>query len=166
MNNMKKHIHQLVFSLVAFAVLAGGCKKDRPTLEPAGSKLDGIHAEWQLFEVQVVDVASLQEARIEVTEAFSNGDPMTMKFNSDNFTYEIVKGNSPSYFGDGGTWAFDDNEYPSEITLTTNGGKEIVLPLVRTIRPIDPYLNFSYQRLCSKEDKPYIGYEFKFVRSN
>lgn len=151
---------------MAAAILMGGCKKDRPTLDPPGSKLEGINSEWSLFEVEVVDVASLQEARIEVTDAFANGDPMKITFNSGDFTYQVYQGNSPAYFGDGGSWAFDDNEYPTKITLTTNGGETIDLPLVRTIRPVDTYLNFAFRRVCDNEEKPYIGYEFKFVRSN
>jgi hypothetical protein len=153
-----------LFILTAFLFIAG-CK-EKAVLEAPGSKLEGIHANWAMTEVLQVDEASINKDELDVSDAFIGATPLKINFNSNDFTYTVVNTSGPNYFGEGGTWAFDDNEYPTKITLTTTNSKVITLPLVRTIRPQDTYLNVSLTRNCGTEDAAYIGYKFKFVRTN
>lgn len=165
-----KKIQSILKGLIAMLCMVGivtlnSCK-DRPELDEPGSKLEGINATWEMVEVMQVDIASLAQKPLDVSKAFVGTNPMKIKFNASDFTYTVTKGSAPNYFGASGKWAFDDNEFPTKITLTTNLGETKDLPLVRTIRPVDAYLNFSYSRTCANEDAPYISYQFKFIRSN
>jgi hypothetical protein len=152
--------------IVTTLLLLASCKKENPELEAPGSKLEGINANWQMVEVIQVDEASISKEELDVSEAFINAIPLQINFNSSDFTYSVVNTSGPNYFGDGGSWEFDDNEYPTKITLNTTANKTITLPLVRTIRPQDTYLNVSLLRNCGTEESPYIGYKFKFIRTN
>ena len=164
--DMKSVKISLSIVLLSLVIILSSCKKDHPVLDPPGSKLEGINATWSLTEVVQVDVASIQQKKLNVSTAFVGSTPLVMTFNSSDFTYTVTKGSGPNYFGDGGSWAFDDNEYPTQITLTPNSGAPKVLPMLHTIRPVDTYLNFMYSRTCANDQDPYIAYEFKFVRSN
>lgn len=155
----------MLFLLVAATSMAG-CKKDRPELEAPGSKLEGINSNWEMVEVIQVDIASLQQKRLDVSEAFIGSAPMKIKINSSDFTYTVTKGSGPNYFGDSGSWAFDDNEFPTKVTLSPSAGEQKVLKLVRTIRPTDAFLNVMYSRTCPSDEDPYVAYEFKFIRTN
>jgi len=152
--------------LMATVILGSSCKKDRPELDPPSSKLEGISSTWEMMEVVQVDIASLAQKKLDVSQAFIGAKAMKMTFNSSDFTYSVVPGFGPNYFGNGGSWKFDDNEYPTMITLTTDNRETKILPLVRTIRTVDVFLNFSYSRTCVNDDAPYVAYEFKFIRSN
>lgn len=153
-----------IFALTAI-VASSGCK-DKDELDPPGSKLDGINSNWEMVDVVQIDIATLAQKELNVSNAFIGAKAMKIQFNASDFTYTVTPGSGPNYFGTAGTWAFDDNEYPTKITLTTSANETKVLPLVRTIRPVDAFLHFSYQRKCANADKPYIAYEFKFIRSN
>ncbi|MBI1308065.1 MAG: DUF5004 domain-containing protein [Bacteroidetes bacterium] len=156
----------LLMLLMLPVLIFTGCKKDRPVLDPPGSKLEGINSSWILVGVDQVDIASLQQKSLDVSEAFIGDIAMQVQFNSSDFTYSVTNGSGPNYFGNSGSWAFDDNEYPTQITLTTSTGDVKVCPLLHTIRPVDTYLQFSYARTCSNADAPYVSYNFKFARTN
>ena len=158
---------KILLIIAVTGLLAGsGCKKDRPELELPGSKLEGIASTWELVEVIQVDIASIQQKKLNVSEAFIGSKAMKISFNSVAFTYSVEPGIGPNYLGNSGIWAFDNNQYPTIITLTTDSGEKKVLPLVKTIRSVDQFLNFSYSRKCTNDVNPYVAYEFKFVRSN
>jgi hypothetical protein len=157
-------ISGIVLLLSVFTLQA--CKNDRLELGEAYSKLEGIHSNWALADVEIIDVASIAQKRLNIGTAFIGATPMQMDFNSEDFTYTVTPGSGPNYFGTGGSWAFDNNDYPTKITLTTNQGETLELPLAHTIRTIDPFLTFTYDRYCGNEEDPYISYEFKFTRTN
>ena len=158
---MKKYISLIL--IVGFAL--AGCKKERPVLSEPGSKLEGIHANWEMVEVIQVDEVSINKDELDVSDVFLT-NPMKININSEDFTYTVDNPSGPNYFGNSGKWEFDDNEYPTMITITTDASKVIELPLVSTIRPQDTYLNFKLLRTCGGSDDAYVGYKFKFARVN
>jgi len=160
---MKMNINNTVFVLTLLCVISA-CKKDRPELDPPGSKLEGINANWTLVEVEQIDINNVAEPTLDVSEAYLNNSSMEIKFNSESFSYEVLYGNTPAFFGNSGTWKFDDNEYPANIELTSDLSEVINLPLIRTIRPQDPFLIFGFERTCGNDEKPYIKYHYKFIR--
>lgn len=143
-----------------------GCKEDRPVLDPAGSKIEGINANWEMVGATVIDIASIQQKSLDVSSAFIGSKAMRIDFDSTDFSYTVDKGFAPNYFGTSGTWAFDNNETPTSITLTTSDNREILLTLSRTIRPVDANLVFKMNRYIDGKEDPYIAYEFTFARTN
>lgn len=159
-------VKRWTIAVLAMGVLMTACKKERPVLDPPQSKLEGINHQWKLIGVDQVDAASIEQATLDVSEAFINGDGLEITFNSTDFSYSVDAKNSPNYLGAGGSWEFDDNDFPSLIALMPTGGEAIVLPLLATVRPKDPYLKFGIDRRCGTESKPYVGYQFTFMRIN
>ncbi len=157
-----KHIQN--WSLLLLVVLAiSACKPDELVLDPAPSKLEGIHGTFSLSEVIQVDPLILTgDNTLDVTSAFKTGATPTITFDSDAFTFTFVAGDGPDYLGAGGTWAFDNNDYPTQINMD-NGQGQYVLKLRRTIRPQDEALEVDLERGCG--GSPTLVYQFKFARN-
>ena len=154
-----------IFTITIALALLAGCREQKTQLDPPGSKLEGINAQWTLVEVEQVDVASIQQSTLDVSKAFLKNGSLDVNFNSSDFTY-AVNSDIPNYLGDGGSWSFDDNEYPTKIYLIPSGSDTIKLDMLSTIRPIDTYLHVAVVRTCGPNNDPYIGYNLKFIRSN
>lgn len=162
MRTMKKFIPiALLFALGVFTL--NSCKKERLELEPPSSKLEGINATWKLIEVIQVDEADALFPEMEVSEAFIGEDGLEITFNSNDFSYSVRAGESPNYFGTSGTWAFDDNEFPTLISISHDGKTEN-LNLLRTVRTVDKTLEFRYYRQCADAGKNVVSYKMVFER--
>lgn len=150
--------------LLAALLIWAGCKEPVYEFGEVPSKLEGINDSWELVEVVQVDKLTLSvDSTLEVTSMFLGGSPVKMTFNSTDFTYTLEAGSGPDFLGGSGSWSFDDNDFPSEIRLTT-GGEVINLRMLRTVRPNDPTLEFQIGRGCG--DSYSVGYNYKFVRSS
>lgn len=151
-------------SFFAIVAMAASCK---PTIDAEigapGSNLDGINAEWKMVAAQIVDNRSLNGDSISIMSYYKSADTAPeITFNSATFEYSVVDNGKRNFFSTNGTWAFDDEEYPTLITLTTAEGQEIVLNLTRTIRPQDTRLMVNYERNCDTE--AYATYYFEYER--
>jgi hypothetical protein len=157
------------FSLKYLALLAGlafaltACKPEEIILDPPPSKLEGINGTFTLEEVIQVDLSVLGgDNSLDVTSVFSQGNRPSITFNSSDFTYTYSAGDGPDYIGTNGSWAFDNNEYPTLINMNY-AGSSYELKLLHTIRPQDAYLEVSYARTCGGSET--VVYEFKFARN-
>ena len=154
---------KIILSALILAATISSCKEDRPTLQPPGSKLEGINATFELYEVSQVDELTLSfNKERDVTAAFLGTNPGTITFDSENFTYSVEANDSPNYLGTEGTWAFDDNEFPTMITLNTSDGRTLELPMLATIRPQDQHLKFMLTKSCNGETN--LSYKYNFKR--
>jgi len=153
---MKKLI---IFSAL-FTLLLGGCK-DKAELEPALSKIEGIHDTWVLKEVLQVDPTNKEEA-FDISYVFTESvTPIELTINSTDFTYTFNQAN-PIYMGTTGTWKFDDDLFPTAIQLNPTSTIQN-LTLLRTIRTVDQTLEFQLDRFCA-DNKITTSYQFKFER--
>ena len=149
----------LIISLILVITAFSGCKED-PKLHPESSKLEGINATWVLTKVSQIDPGNKDEV-LDVSFVFTEGDPVEMTINSAYFTYQFKNGN-PLYMGNAGTWAFDDNNYPTLITINHDSKTEEV-KLLRTIRTVDQILSFELNRYCDGGTKT-TTYQYEFTR--
>lgn len=159
---MKKTI---LYSLYIGAVMifVTACRPEIPTeLAPPGSKLDGINADWVMVAAQIVDENTLNGDSISITPYYADGLAPEIEFNSTTFEYNVTPNGKRNFFGTGGTWSFDDNEFPTMIMLTSNEGEPIELMLTATIRPQDQRLKVNYARECGAT--AYATYYFEYVR--
>lgn len=157
----KLHI-PLLFSL-ALVLLVLGCKPERATLGPPSSKLEGINDSFVLEKVIQVDMADALAPELDITDAYLGANPMVITFNSTDFTWNITENDSPNFMGASGSWAFDDNEYPTLINLTDgSSGITQVLPLDATIRETDNLLKFTFSKGCGSDIT--VGYKYEFRR--
>jgi hypothetical protein len=149
--------------LLLMVVSMAACKPDELVLDPPGSKLEGINDAFTLSEVIQVDPFVIGSGNsFDVTKVFTTGTAPQITFNSADFTYSFAPGDGPNYLGTGGTWTFDNNEYPTLINMNA-GSNQYVLKLLHTIRPQDAYLEVQYERSCGSDVT--VIYQFKFARS-
>jgi hypothetical protein len=149
--------------LLLIGLSLASCKPDKLVLDPPASKLEGINDSFTLSEVIQVDPAVLGSGNsLDVTAAFTKGAVPVIAFNSTDFTYAYTAGDAPNYLGASGTWALDDNDYPTLISMN-DGSRTYTLNLLHTIRPQDLYLEVRYQRSCGSSVA--VIYDFKFARN-
>ena len=159
---MKNQLYILL--VLAVVTLLQGCRPEVPTdIAAPGSKLDGINADWVMVAVQIVDNNTLNGDSISITSYYVDDTPAEINFNSSSFEYTVTENGKRNFFGTSGTWAFDDEEFPTMIMLTTNTGDVLDLTLTTTIRPQDTRLRFNYERSCDNTT-PYATYYFEYER--
>jgi hypothetical protein len=156
---MKIKLQSFLLMLTIGLVLAG-CKPEELVLGPEPSKLDGIKDTFTLVEVNQVDNNAAPGATktVDVSPIFIGNTPATITFGDGSFTYNA--GTSLDFLGASGSWAFDDDNYPTKIEMNSGAGAYDLI-LVRTIRPQDQYLEVELTRGCGGG----VGYQYKFQRN-
>ncbi|WNJ19237.1 DUF5004 domain-containing protein [Pontibacter sp. G13] len=160
---MKKIHIPFLMLLVGLFMTACDNNKNYEFGEPY-SKLEGIADTWELTSVEQVDKLTLSaDSTLDVSSVFLKGTPMTLAFNSSEMTVVVEAGDSPQLLIGGGSWSFDDDEYPTAIILNANGVEQ-TLRMLKTIRTVDETLEFQVSR--SFRGQSTVGYNFTFVRQN
>ncbi len=154
-------IKGLMLALVGIAMLAA-CK---PTTEgevgEPFDKIDGMSGTWEISRFIQKDLNNPIKENI---------TPLRLSFDGADRTYNVAIETGRNYFGEGGTWAFDDNDYPSFIFLTTTiDGVETVLEfeLGSMVRSFDNTLLIELGRGCNlgtADEIPTVIYRFEFTR--
>jgi hypothetical protein len=145
-----------------------GCKpQSNYTIGDPSSKLAGIAADWQISEVFIVDEVAINKDEADVSKYFTvDNDPFSINFNSESFTYATTGIKGIKYFGNTGEWAFDDNDFPTEILVTPRDGTSpFTLSLLGPIREVDQELQVQYFKGCSGSD-PTMSLKLTFNRIN
>lgn len=149
--------------IASMALVFNACEKPLEEIYEASSKLEGINDEWVLAKVDQYDPNN-KELVIDVSSVFAN-DNIELNMSSEDFTFSYNQDN-PLYMGTSGTWSFDDNEAPTELNFAAVNDSDTVYyncPLLRTVRSIDPTLEFSLIRECDNGN-PTTVYHFTFQR--
>ena len=167
-----KRLHIILVSF-AISTVFFGCKTETPEFGTPFSKIEGISDDWELVEmyhsgIEIATNNSISNT-VQLPASYIGDIPATLNFTKE-FTYSGNANSSKMLFPTNGTWAFDDNDYPSKLYLTS-GGETIELQLLAPIREVvDNYLHFLYIRPFG-DCKPNgavstgsVGYEYKFVR--
>jgi hypothetical protein len=159
----------MVYMSVAIGLLATSCRKEYKEIGDNPSKVDGITASWVLTGCSIIDKAATVEETMDVTSFFTqNGKLPNVHFVMENGTgtYSSDSSNVAYNFfgGTGGTWTFDNADYPTKVILTPAGSAEpVVLMLAATIRPTDTYLKLDKSVLCGGVEKSV--YRISFTRN-
>lgn len=149
--------------MLALALGFTACKKKDYVLDPAPSKLEGIDGTFVLSQVNQVDQKTLSvDNTLDVSAVFIGNNPAQISFNSTDMTFTYTPGSTIDFIGASGTWAFDDNEYPSLISMNSTTG-QFDLSLLRTIRPSDQTLEVQLDRMCRGEVTS--SYQYVFSRN-
>lgn len=135
--------------------------------EEIGPRYDlatGITGSWQIEMVEGVDLTlPVPEAR-DLSDFYTSAvDPLGLSFDANSEMYTVMNSTTPgNIFGQGGTFAFDDPEYPTRLTLYNSGADTIEVNLLNMVREIDPNMGISYTRdLCGTD---YFRYNYTFKR--
>lgn len=159
-----------VFRNIAILVLIGStlsaCKKEIKEIGNPASKVEGIQASWVLSKSIQIDEVSLVKESSNITRFFTGGGKMpNITFTETTYIVDTV-GLSFNFFGtSSGTWAFDNNEFPSMIKFTPNDAAPFDLKLNGPIRPQD---NLKFTRpiftSCKGASTHVMSYNLEFVR--
>ncbi len=152
-----------IAALAAFIALAG-CKPEiTGELGEPFDKVEGMSGTWQLTAFTQQDLNSPVKEVRDLSHFYIDGvnTPLELSFAADG-TYEVALEMGKNYFGEGGTWAFDDPAYPSYLELYSSD--TLVYNLGGMIRPFDNELNIEYRRDCSGTTT--VVYTFSFTRQN
>jgi hypothetical protein len=153
--------------LIVFTVLLmfSSCKPDvTGELGEPFDKIKGMVGTWQLAAFTQQDLNSpVQEVR-DLSLFYTDGmvTPMQITFN-ENRAYSVAIELGKNYFGEGGTWGFDDESYPSFLQLYTSTDT-LEYNLGSMVRVFDESMRIEYRRSCV--NTPTNIYTFEFNRLN
>ncbi len=119
---MKVLLHTSALLLLVLGLCMSACTPDEiPPIGEPFSQVKGINGNWQLSSVvQVDELKTGSGNRLDVSGLTVGDQPAVINFNSSDFKFNVTPGSSKIYFPLSGTWAFDDNDFPSVINLTVN----------------------------------------------
>ncbi|MEZ4800209.1 MAG: DUF5004 domain-containing protein [Flavobacteriales bacterium] len=168
---MKKLTYIFSILAIATATMFVGCKPEtKGELGEPFDKLEGISGTWKISKFSQIDLNNpIQEER-DLSEFFIvDGEESTsIVFSKDGQTFTVNPGPGKNYFGTTGTWAFDNNDAPSIITLTNSETlveSEFVLGSI--VRSFDNTLVMQLKRVCDDGAGNVIDlviYKFEFER--
>lgn len=156
--------------IISSLLLISACKKEiKPIGEPL-SHVNGIVDSWKLVSVNQVDELNDKSSNfIDVSSIIMGSVPATLTFNADK-TFSLNAGTMRNFLPTTGTYAFDDDRFPSKLILTDSGG-DTVLDMLSPVREIvDPMLEVKYVRPINgcadlEGKRGAVGYEYYFERS-
>lgn len=152
------------FFYLLIAILGTGltaCQEDY-VLDPAPSKLDGIDGTFTVSKVMQLDPNTFGELNsLDITDAFVGDTPAEITFDSESGSFTYQTGTTIDFIGAAGSWAFDNNDYPTKITMVESG-TSYDLALVNSIRPQDE-LVFQLDRICGGAVSS--SYQYMFTRN-
>lgn len=167
---MKTRNILLSLSAIAFIALSlAGCKP-----EPEGelgtpiSKVDGMDGSWKITKFSQLDLNNpINEVR-DLSEFYivDGEEQLQITFNKSDRTYSVVTGAGKNYFGEGGTWGFDDDNVPSQLYLF-GALDTLTFSLGSMVREFDNTLSLESPRVCDDGAGNVIKtviYQFEFSR--
>lgn len=168
----------------AIALLLWACKPElKGDLGEPANKLDGMSGTWEIVSFKQQDPNNPIREERDLSEFYivDGQTPFRITFNKDSMTYTVNPGPGKNYFGTGGKWSFDDNEFPTYLFLgplsipfdnehdgLLNAGIKKLL-LGQVVKPSDNTLSIQLENYCQAADGSRTVtsiYTFTFNRLN
>ena len=139
-----------MLSMILSSVLFYACKKDIKEAASVQSQINGIKGNWEVVKAVMNDTTATTPDPVDVTDFFQASTKMpNINFNvSDNTYTSDVNGVAYDFFGTSGKWAFDDVQYPTNITFTPQGGTPFTMGMMAPIRIVDTRLKVQKYMYC------------------
>lgn len=172
---MKTSMTHTFFAALLVAIVFAGCKpRTEGELGEPFDKIAGLSGTWELTRFIQKDLNNpIQEERDLSQFYLKDGiTPLRIQFSGEDRSYSVSIEAGRNYFGEGGTWGFDDDVYPSFLTLTTlidDEETQLEFKLGRMVREFDPVLLIDLPRGCnlgSADAVATVVYRFEFNRIN
>lgn len=148
-------------------VLIAAVACNKPEIKDIGTRYvptEGIPGSWSIHQVEMTDQLVPVPETQDVTRAFeAMGNNLTLTIKEDG-TYTVDETwYGPDFFGTGGTWMLNAEDYADSITFFTTEGDTSAMSLLNMVRKIDPYFGVKAQR--NNCDKDYASYDLTFSRN-
>ena len=151
--------------LVLVVMLMGACKPEPfGEIGPRYNLATGISGSWEIEMVEGVDLTLPVPESRDISDFYTGAtDPIGLTFDAGSSMYTVKNPQTPgNIFGQGGTYAFDNPDYPTMLSLYDSSNDTIVVNLLNMVREIDPNMGLSYTRShCGSE---YFRYNYTFKR--
>lgn len=166
---------KVAFALSFFVLLIAGCKPE--TESEVGlpfDKVEGISGTWELSQFIQKDLNNpIKEERDLSSFYIQDGvTPLRLSIDGNDRSYSVELSQGKNYFGEGGTWSFDDDTYPTYLfleTLVNDEEQSLQFALGRMVRSFDQELQIELERGCDLDTPdalPTVIYRFVFNRVN
>jgi hypothetical protein len=162
---------KILILTAGLALLLWACKPDlKGELGEPANKIDGMSGTWEIASFKQQDPNNPIREERDLSEFYivDGQTPSQLTFDKESKTYSVITGPGKNYFGTGGTWAFDNDEYPTYLYLYT-GTDTLETLLGSVVRPSDAQLNIQLENFCEAADGSRTTtaiYTFTFNRLN
>lgn len=163
--NKLKIIAFICFSLIVMS----GCKPESSgELGEPFDKVEGMIGTWELTSFTQLDLNNpINEVR-DLSDFYIDGivQPMQLTLEAEDYSYSVEIEKGKNFFGENGTWSFDNLEYPSYIIFDT-GLETFNYELGSLVRTFDNSLSIEFTKGCVDEsgnDIQTVIYQFQFTR--
>ena len=148
-----------------FLFMFNSCKPEtNGELGEPFDKVEGMIGTWELQAFTQQDLNSPIKETRDLSDFYLDGiaTPLQITFDA-NRDYAVAIELGKNYFGEGGTWGFDDDLYPSYLQLYT-ATDTLEYNLGGMVRTFDQFMRIEYRRDCNTA--PTNIYTFEFNRIN
>ncbi len=165
--NTMNTLKSLMLLLLSASIIGGCREKIEGDLGSPYDNVKGMEGTWELTRFSQIDLNNPVLEERDLSEFFlvEGVTPLRLTFNGSDNSYSVQITEGKNYFGDGGTWSFDDPQYPSYLLLN-DGLKEIEFELGRVVREFDTSLELDLRRGCGSDGTltETVIYHFEFLR--
>jgi hypothetical protein len=126
-------------------------------------KVQGMIGTWELSQFTQQDLNSPVKEVRNLSSFFIDGisTPIQLTFNEDR-SYAVAIEMGKNYFGEGGTWGFDDDLYPTFLKLYTPADT-LSYNLGGMVREFDQDMRIEYRRECGTSATNIYTFEFNRI---
>lgn len=162
----------IYLSVALLVVGASACQNnDLPPLGEPFSQVEGINGNWELVSVMQLDeINGDADEPFDVSNLMIGNQAATLTFRSSERSFSAQTGDSRLFIPETGSWAFDDDKYPTKVMLDGGGSSQFELALQAPVREqVDEFLIYKYIRplgdcVADIEQAGAISYIYKFQR--
>jgi hypothetical protein len=140
----------LTIALFGSALAFTGCKPEvKGELGEPFNKVKGFTGTWEISQFLQQDVNNPINEERDLSEFYlvENEDVLRLTFNESPRTYSYTAGAGRNYFGNGGTWKFDNDEFPSYLILE-DPADTLTLDLGSIVKDTDNRMSLELPRYC------------------
>lgn len=141
---------KILFAIASLSLVFSSCKPDlKGSLGEPTDKIAGMDGTWEMATFVQQDPNNPIKEERDLSEFYivPGVTPYHLQFSKTDRTYTVTPGPGKNYFGTGGTWSFDNENYPTFLYLY-NTTDTLELKLGSVIRPTDNMLSIELENQC------------------
>ena len=157
---------KIAYIICIATLIMAGCKPDKKTdIGEPFDKVAGLEGTWVLNSFLQKDLNNPVQEERDLSQYYivEGIEPMELTFSAADRAYDIELTEGKNFFGSGGTWSFDNDQYPTSI-LFDDGTEENSFGMGSVVREFDNELTIQLEKGCSETDLNVI-YKFNFHRA-
>jgi hypothetical protein len=111
---------KIAYTLLIIAAGFSSCKPDvKGELGDPSDKVAGLNGKWEVASFVQQDPNNPIREERDLSEFYvvAGETPTRITFNKEDRTYAVEAGPGKNYFSTGGTWAFDNDQFPTYLYL-------------------------------------------------